>query len=94
MNHKSINSYSPLEEKININSHLLGVILAFCALILFIIKATKQGTTLDLISNLIFSTSMIILYSVSAKYHSETEPVKRFRLKIFDHSAVLNTINI
>lgn len=88
MVHKSINSYSPLEEKINIYSHALGAVLAFMMLILFVIKATTSGTVLDMISNLIFSLSMITLYSCSAKYHSETNIEKRFRFKVFDHSAI------
>lgn len=88
MDHKAIGYYSPLEEKINIYSHAFGSALAFIALIFFIFKAQREGTSLDLISNLIFSMSMIILYTVSAKYHSETDPKKRFRLKVFDHSAI------
>ena len=88
MDHKTINSYSPLEEKINIYSHILGVIFALVALVLFMFKASGEGTTLDMISNIIFSLGMITLYSVSAKYHSETDTKKRFRLKIFDHSAI------
>ena len=88
MNRKSINYYSPFEEKINVYSHVLGTVLAFTALILFVFKAAKSGIVLDTISNFIFSISMIILYSVSAKYHSETNAKKRFRLKVFDHSAI------
>lgn len=88
MDHKSLNSYSVFEEKINVYSHRLGAYLAFFALILFTLKWIEKGTALDLISNYIFSLSMVILYSVSAKYHSETDPQKRFRLKVFDHSAI------
>ena len=88
MEHKSIYPYSPLEEKINVYSHAFGAILAFVALILFIFKAAREGTHLDTISNIIFSVSMIILYWVSAKYHNETNAKKRFKFRIFDHSAI------
>ncbi len=88
MDHKSINTYSPLEEKINIYSHVFGAVLGVIALILFIIKAARGGTTFEMASNLIFCISVITLYTVSAKYHSATDPQKRFRLKIFDHSAI------
>ncbi len=88
MDHKSINTYSPLEEKINIYSHVFGAVLGVIALILFIIKAARGGTTFEMASNLIFCISVITLYTVSALYHSATDPQKRFRLKIFDHSAI------
>ncbi|MFT6633589.1 MAG: hemolysin III [Bacteriovoracaceae bacterium] len=88
LDHKSLNTYSVLEEKINVYSHRLGAYLAFFALLLFAVKGIEEGTALDIISNCIFSISMIILYTVSAKYHSETDPQKRFQLKVFDHSAI------
>lgn len=88
MDHETLNSYSPLEERINIYSHALGAFLAFIAFILFVDKGMKQGTIVDIVSNLIFSLSMITLYGVSAKYHSETISKKRFRLKMFDHSSI------
>jgi hemolysin III len=88
LDHNSINTYSSLEEKINIYSHRLGAYLAFFGLILFTLKWMEKGSSLDLMSNYIFGVSMIILYSASAKYHSETDPQKRFRLKVFDHSAI------
>jgi hemolysin III len=83
-----MNSYSPLEEKINVYSHVLGVFLGIIALILFIIKATREGSSLDTMSNIIFGASIITLYFVSAKYHSATDPQERFRLKVLDHSAI------
>jgi hemolysin III len=88
MDHKSINTYSPLEEKINIYSHVLGAVLGGIALILFMIKAARGGTSLEMLSNLIFCISVITLYSISAQYHSAIDPQKRFRLKIIDHSAI------
>lgn len=83
-----MNTYSPLEEKLNIYSHLFGVVLGFIALFLFIIKATNGGSVLEVLSNLIFCLSMIFLYSISSKYHSAIDTKKRFRLKILDHSAI------
>tara|TARA_R110000868_G_scaffold258137_10_gene515427 strand:- start:4825 stop:5466 length:642 start_codon:yes stop_codon:yes gene_type:complete len=88
MKHKEISYYPPLEEKINICSHALGAILGFVALIMFAFKAADHGSPLDMMSNFIFSSSMIILYCVSAMYHSQTDAKKRYRWKIFDHSAI------
>lgn len=88
LDHKSINSYSPLEEKINVYSHLFGAFLGVVALVLFVIKGLRTGSNLHLLSNLIFSASAIVLYSCSARYHNADDPIKRFRLKIWDHSAI------
>lgn len=86
--HKNVSHYSPFEEKINIYSHILGAALSFIALIILIFKALEKDSALALISFIIFSVSLIILYISSARYHSATDPDKRFKLKILDHSAI------
>jgi hemolysin III len=80
--------YSPLEEKINIISHAIGVILSVLALIFLILRAIELGTLLHLVSFSTFGISLIILYLASTFYHSETNPKRRLRLKVFDHAAI------
>jgi len=80
--------YSDLEEKLNIYSHLLGVFLSLIALVLLTIKALEMESNLHLVSFIIFGSSLILLYTASAKYHGQTEPQKRSKHQIFDHSAI------
>tara|TARA_R110000868_G_scaffold32343_3_gene117644 strand:+ start:1701 stop:2339 length:639 start_codon:yes stop_codon:yes gene_type:complete len=81
-------TYSALEEKINIYSHLLGGFVSVLAFILLLLKGLKDPQPLHLFSYCIFSFSMIFLYFSSANYHSAVDVKKRFRLKIVDHCAI------
>jgi len=80
--------YSHLEEKINIYSHALGFALAFIGFI-FLIELTLYRDQLShILSFSMFGLSMMILFAASTFYHRAIEPVKRARLRIFDHAAI------
>jgi len=80
--------YSPEEERINIVSHAVGFILGIVALILLVVRAISRGGALYLESFIVFGLSLLVLYAASTLYHSAKEPVRRARLKIFDHSSI------
>ncbi len=80
--------YSPLEERINIYSHIFGLILSTIGLVFLIIRASLYGNAWHIVSFTIFGVSLIILYSASAIYHSAKNPVIRNRLRIFDHASI------
>ncbi|WP_430411367.1 PAQR family membrane homeostasis protein TrhA [Kordia sp.] len=80
--------YSPLEEKLNILSHGLGVLLGFIALIFLVQRAFQYGETMHLVSITIYGVSIIILYLASTLYHKATKPNLRNRLRVFDHAAI------
>jgi hemolysin III len=82
-----IKHYSQKEEKINIISHQIGILASLIGFVLIFIKSYSGGLTY-IISAVIFSSSMLILYTASVLYHSCTEDNKRYKLKIFDHSAI------
>lgn len=83
-----MNGYSPEEEKLNIVSHAIGFVLSIIALILLIIRATSFGDAVHIVSVSIFGMSLIILYAASTMYHSAKKPKLRYKLNIFDHSAI------
>ncbi|WP_046743141.1 PAQR family membrane homeostasis protein TrhA [Kordia zhangzhouensis] len=85
---KEIIYYSPLEEKLNIWSHGLGVILGIVALFLLVIHAAINGSAVHVVSFTIYGVSIIILYAASTLYHSAKKPLLRNRLRIFDHAAI------
>lgn len=84
----SVHTYSPEEERLNIWSHFIGLLLSIGGLFLLIFRAIELQSNRALISFPIFGVSMIILYLASTLYHWSKNPLLRYRLNIFDHSAI------
>ncbi len=82
------NHYSPLEEKTNIISHAIGLVLSVIALLLMLFRASTSGSILHIISAGIFGASLIALYSASTFYHSAKDPKRRARLRVNDHATI------
>ena len=83
-----IDQYSPLEEKINIASHALGLVLSMLALVLLVVHASLYGDVWHIVSFSVFGASLIILYASSTVYHSAKNPQARSRLRVVDHAAI------
>jgi len=66
---KDLPQWDDGEESANMFSHLIGMVLSFFGVLLFIIQDMKKHDTYRLIGNLVFGISMIILYSTSTLYH-------------------------
>ena len=56
---EGIKYYSPIEEKINIISHAIGLILSIVALVLLVTHATQHGDVWHIVSFSIFGASLI-----------------------------------
>ena len=80
--------YSPLEERINISSHAVGLVLSLLALALLLIRAFRFGDTLDVISAGVFGISLVSLYLASTVYHSAKTLARRSKLRIIDHATI------
>jgi len=80
--------YSPLEEKINVYSHALGFILGSIGLIFLLELAIFRGDLSQILSFGVFGLSMMILFAASTLYHRTTDPIRRSRLRIFDHASI------
>ena len=87
-----IKEYSAKEERINIWSHALGLLLSFAALFLLMNKATNQGQFIYLLAYLIYGLSQIAVFSASTLYHAAKNEESRRRLNIFDHAAIYLSI--
>lgn len=83
-----MNTYSPIEEKMNIYSHFLGAILAALALVLLVIKGAELRSAIYILSHCVFGLSLLSLYIASTLYHSASESKIRNRFKIYDHCAI------
>ena len=88
MSPKHLTYYSKTEEKLNVITHAIGLILSIIALVLLIIHARTYGSTRHIVSFTIFGASLILLYSASTFYHYVQNPQLRKKLNILDHSAI------
>lgn len=83
-----IKYYSPAEEKLNIISHAVGFVLSIVGFISLISISYSYGNFKDIVSSIIFGTSLMILFASSTIYHSSTKPELRIRLRILDHASI------
>jgi len=88
MKTKKITFYEKKEEKLNVISHGIGLILSIVALVLLVVNANTYGSTWHIVSFSIYGASLIVLYSASTLYHYVQSPKLRYRLNIFDHAAI------
>ena len=88
MKSKLITFYHPLEEKINIITHAVGIALSIAALVLLVVFASIYGTVWHIVSFSIYGGSLLALYSASTIYHSIQNPKWRYRFNIVDRSAI------
>jgi hemolysin III len=88
MEKNNITYYEPKEEKFNVISHAIGLVLSVVALVLLVVFASLEGTAKHIVSFSIYGVSLIVLYSASTFYHYSQNPKLRKRLNIFDHAAI------
>ena len=85
---KKITYYEPKEEKFNVISHAVGLVLSIAALVLLVVYSSIYGSAWHIVSFSIYGVSLLVLYSASTFYHYVQSPKLRHRLNIFDHSAI------
>ncbi len=83
-----VSPYSVQEERLNIASHTLGLVLSLLALPLLVVRASLHGSVLHVVSFSIFGASLVILYAASTLYHSATKARVKRRLNILDHASI------
>jgi len=87
-NTENAKTYTPDEERINIASHAVGLVLSVIALILLVARAAIYGNAWHITSFSIFGISLILLYTASTLYHSTKDVKLRNRLRVFDHASI------
>lgn len=83
-----IKTYSPKEEKLNVISHFIGLLLSILGLIILLFKGFLGGLALTVVSYAVYGSSMILLYLASTLYHNAKNTEKRKKLKVFDHASI------
>lgn len=79
---------SPEEERLNALLHGLGVALALAGGAVLVGRATSTAEALKVLSAWVFTTSMVVLYGVSALYHGATDPRWKSGLQRLDRTAI------
>ena len=77
-----------LDELLNTLTHGLGVLLSIAGLFVLLIAAIPMDDVWRVASFSIFGLSLTALYLASTLYHAERCPVKKDKLKMFDHCAI------
>ncbi len=85
---EKITYYDSKEEKINVISHAIGLVLSVVALVLLVVYSSLYGNAWHITSFAIFGASLIVLYAASTFYHYSKSPKLRSRLNIFDHASI------
>lgn len=80
--------YSRLEERINVYSHLFGLLLSVIGLLALLWRAWQNGSNIQMLAVGIFGLSLVSLYAISSLYHSSTDPRIRSRLRVYDHAFI------
>ncbi|MDX1677281.1 PAQR family membrane homeostasis protein TrhA [Arsukibacterium sp.] len=83
-----ISRYTVLEEQLHALSHAAGALLGLLGLILMLRLSLAFGDSWQLASALIYGSSIILLYTSSALYHSIHNPLIKYRLRQLDHAAI------
>ena len=88
MKEELITRYSTKEERLNVWTHGIGLLLSIAGLPFLIFKSFEFSGFWEPASLYIFGLSMIVLYSASTFYHAAKGAKLRRRLNIFDHAAI------
>lgn len=80
--------YTPKEEYANVITHGIGIVLSIFAFFLILYRALEIGKSRAIIAGLIFSATLLVMYTFSTLYHSaQTARNKRIFRKL-DHIAI------
>ncbi len=84
--------YSLIEERLNVWSHGVGIILSIAATVALLRSALLYGTAWHLVAYSIYGVSQIAIFTASTLYHNAKTPAWRYRLNIIDHAAIYLSI--
>jgi hemolysin III len=77
-----------VEEIANTITHGIGLALSVAGFVVLLVLAVLRGGAVQIVSCVIYGTTLITLYTASTLYHGVAAPRLKRRLRIFDHSAI------
>lgn len=79
----------PRQQRADTATAALGLLLAIGGSIAMLVLAlASQASVWQLTSAVVFCGSLLLMHLASTLYHREREPLRRVRLKVFDHCAI------
>ncbi len=88
----SIPSYNLCEELLNAITHGVGALLGIAALVLCLVKCAPSHDAYHIVSGIIFSFTVIVLYLMSCLYHAlKVNKAKRV-FRVIDHCTIFMLI--
>ncbi len=85
---QSLDRYSIAEEIANSITHGLGALLSVAGLAVLVVSSLRHGTTVHVVSSIIFGLSLLFLYASSTLYHATRNPGAKRILRRMDHTAI------
>jgi hemolysin III len=76
------------EERANMISHAIGLLLFICLVPFLIVYTYNSGVIEYFLGTLIYGVSLIMVYSSSTFYHSSYKVRTRKQLRLFDHISI------
>lgn len=76
------------EERASLITHALGLLLSIAGASAIIMNALSSNDHWKIAGALLFSISLVMLYTASTLYHGVRSPELKRRMKIFDHCAI------
>jgi len=81
-------TFTKKEEIAHAITHGIGALLSIAALVVLIVFSSLNGDTLQVISGIVFGTTMLFMYLSSTIVHSLPEGKWKDIFQIFDHSSI------
>ena len=81
-------TYTRAEEWFNAISHMAGGVFGIVALVLSVIVAAWRASAWSLISAVVYSLTLILLYTISSVYHALRPPLAKKVMQVLDHCAI------
>jgi hemolysin III len=82
---RALPGYSQGEELFNMISHILGAALGVVALIWCLVLANSP---VEIITSIVYSMTMILLYTTSGIYHGLTDSIAKRVFQVLDHCTI------
>lgn len=76
------------EQIANTVTHGIGAVLSVAGLVLLVVRASLNGTTLDLAALSLYGGTLVLLYFASTLYHAVRGPRTRQICRMLDHGAI------
>ena len=85
---RKLPAYTKNEERFNMISHIVGGGFGVAALVLCVVISALHGSTVGVLTSIVYGTTMILLYTMSSLYHGLPMGKAKKVLQILDHCTI------